>query len=635
MAELLKPDICVIGAGAGGLSVASAAAAFGAQVVLVERGKMGGDCLNAGCVPSKSLIASARRAHAISLAHLFGLDVAAGAIEFDRVREHVRGVVAAIAPNDSKERYIGLGVRVLEGIAKFVDPRTVAVGEAIRIRARRFVIATGSAPVLPPIDGLASTPHLTNETVFDLDQCPAHLVVIGAGAVGLELAQAFRRLGAEVTVLEAEEPLAHEEPECAQIVLDALAREGIAFRTAVTVKRVREVQLSEVQAGETLSPEQQPAEAPADANVLADVQVEAQTGEAQVSEMQSADAQTGEARTDETQLVLDLAGEAPSGGTPLPNAQASLSQAGETQSSAVHASEAQSSDVPLADVKSEETRADDARTGEAQTVEPQIDGTQVEDAQIHQVQTDEIPQADEGPPIEARPWLQVAIASADGEETIAASHILIAIGRRPNLKGLGLEAARIKYEAHGIVVDRGLKTTNKRVYAIGDVTGAAQFTHAANYHAGLVIRNALFRQPVRVNEDAIPRVIFTDPELAHVGLTEAQARSRRHSICVLRWPYRENDRAQAERETTGHIKVITTKKGRILGATIVGASAGELITTWSLAISQNLNIRAFAGIVVPYPTLAEIGKRAAITYFIPDLTSPWVRRIIALIRLFR
>jgi pyruvate/2-oxoglutarate dehydrogenase complex dihydrolipoamide dehydrogenase (E3) component len=172
------------------------------------------------------------------------------------------------------------------------------------------------------------------------------------------------------------------------------------------------------------------------------------------------------------------------------------------------------------------------------------------------------------------------------------------------------------------------------VYAVGDVTGGAPFTHAANYHAGIVIRNALFRQGAKVNEAAIPRVTFTDPELAQVGLSEAQAKVRGYAIRILRWPLHENDRAQAERTTAGHIKVVTDHRGNILGATIVGAAAGELITTWTLAISQGLNLKAFAGIVVPYPTLAEIGKRAAITYFTPGLTRSWVRRIVGLLRRF-
>ncbi len=474
MPELLRPDICVIGAGSGGLSVAAAAAAFGVPVVLVEKARMGGDCLNTGCVPSKSLIAAGKRAHAIAAARPFGVTAPGAEVAFGDVHRHVHDVIAAVAPNDSKERFGGLGVRVIEGTARFKDARTVAVGDEIEIKARRFVIATGSSPSVPPIPGLAETPHLTNETVFNLTARPEHLVVIGAGPIGLELAQAFRRLGAEVTVLEAAQPLAREDPECAGIVLDALAREGVVVRAGAAVVRVE---------------------------------------------------------------------------------------------------------------------AADAR-------------------------------------------VKVVVRAGAGEQVLDGSHLLVATGRRVNTAGLGLEDAGIEYDGGGIRVDQGLRTANKRVYAIGDAAGGAQFTHAANYHAGLVIRNALFRLRVKVDDDLIPRVTFTDPELAHVGLTEAEARRRGVALRVLRWPYHENDRAQAERETVGHIKVVTDRRGRILGATIVGAAAGELITTWTLAISQGLNIRAFTGIVVPYPTLAEVGKRAAITYFTPSLTSPWVRRIIALLRRF-
>jgi pyruvate/2-oxoglutarate dehydrogenase complex dihydrolipoamide dehydrogenase (E3) component len=471
MPEVLQPDICVIGAGAGGLSVAAAAAAFGVPVVLVERGKMGGDCLNYGCVPSKSLLAAAKHAAAFQQASAFGVTYAPPTIDFARVREHVRGVIAAIAPNDSTERFTGLGVRVIAGTAQFKDAATVAVGDAFEIKARRFVIATGSTPAIPPIAGLADTPHFTNETIFDLAACPRHLIVIGAGAVGLELAQAFRRLGAAVTVLEAATPLAKNDPECAATVLDQLAREGVMMRAGVTLQRV----------------------AGADGNV---------------------------------QVVI--------GGTT--------------------------------------------------------------------------------------------------EETIEGSHLLVATGRTPNVADLGLDRAGIKHEPRGIVVDRRLRTTNKRVYAIGDVAGGLQFTHVANYHAGLVVRHALFRLPVRASDDALPWVTFTDPEFAQVGLTEAQARERKYKFQVLRWPYHENDRAQAERTTAGHIKVITTRRGRILGATIVGHNAGELIATWALAVGQRLNIRAIAGTVLPYPILGEIGKRAAITFYIGSLTSPMVRRIMGWLR---
>jgi pyruvate/2-oxoglutarate dehydrogenase complex dihydrolipoamide dehydrogenase (E3) component len=230
--------------------------------------------------------------------------------------------------------------------------------------------------------------------------------------------------------------------------------------------------------------------------------------------------------------------------------------------------------------------------------------------------------------------IQAVIETSQGEETIEGSNLLVSTGRRANVEGLELEKAGIKYEPRGIVVDRGLKTTNRKAYAIGDVAGGLQFTHVANYHAGIVIRNALFRLPAKASDDTIPWVTFTDPELAHVGLNEAQARERHKVIRVLRWPYHENDRAQAERETHGHIKVVTAKNGRILGATIVGAHAGELITTWTLALSRGLNIRAMTGIVVPYPTLSEVGKRAAMTYFSASLSNPRVRRVINFLRRF-
>jgi len=469
---MLKPDICVIGAGSGGLSVAAAAAAFGVPVVLIEKHRMGGDCLNTGCVPSKSLIAAARRAHLVRTSGAFGIE-ATVTVDFTKVRAHVHEVIAAIAPNDSVERFRGLGVRVIKGEARFVGPKTVRVGDTT-IQARRFVIATGSRPALPSIPGLERLPYLTNETVFNLEQCPRHLLVIGAGPIGLELGQAFRRLGAQVTVLEAAAPLAKDDPECASVVLDQLARERIDIRTGVTIARM-------------------------------------DTGPAGV------------------RAVLQMGA---------------------------------------------------------------------------------------------------------GEEAIDASHVLVAAGRRAVVEGLGLDAAGISCGRNGIVVDKGLRTTNRHVYAVGDIAGGPQFTHAANYHAGLVIRNALFRLPVSADDSLIPRVTFTDPELAHAGLTEAQARARHGAVRVARWPYRENDRAQAERETHGHIKVVMSARGRILGATIVGTDAGELISTWALAVERRMNIRAMTGVVVPYPTRAEIGKRAAIDVFARRLTSPLVRRIIGWLRRF-
>ena len=474
MTEVIAPDICVIGGGPGGLSAAAAAAAFGVPTVLVERGKMGGDCLNTGCVPSKALLAAARRAELIRNAGNFGVAVQSVGVNFGKVRDHVQSVIAAIAPTDSIERFTGLGVRVIQASAKFKDRKTVVAGD-LEIRARRFVIATGSAPAIPAIPGINDGSYLTTDSIFDLKERPEHLIIIGGGSTGLELAQAFRRLGSSVTVLEAAQPLAQDDPECAAIVLDCLEREGVVIHRGVKVVAV-------THAGATVT---------------------------------------------------------------------------------------------------------------------------------------------------------VIVETAGAEQTITGSHLLIAAGRKPAIDELDLNAARIRHDRAGIAVNKKLKTSNRRVYAIGDcAAGQLKFTHAANYHAGLVIRNALFRLPARVNNDAVPWVTFTEPELAQVGLTEAQARERRIKIRIARWPYHDNDRAQIERETHGHIKVITTRKGRIVGASIVGAQAGELIGLWALAIAQQLNIRALTGFVLPYPTLGELGKRVAIDFFAPGLTSPWVRRIIGWVRIF-
>jgi pyruvate/2-oxoglutarate dehydrogenase complex dihydrolipoamide dehydrogenase (E3) component len=472
LAELLTPDICVIGAGSGGLSAAAAAAAFGVSVVLIEKGRMGGDCLNYGCVPSKALIAAAKRAHAGAAGSMLGVD-ASPQVDFTGIHRHIHKVIAAIAPNDSAQRFIGLGVQVVAGMGRFTDQQTVAVGD-IEIKAGRFIVATGSSPAIPPIPGLADTPHFTNETIFDLTELPSHLVVIGGGPIGLELGQAFRRLGARVTVIEAARPLAKDDAECAQIVIDALAREGVAIRAGATAKSVRQVQ-------------------------------------------------------GKIELVVTDGGAA--------------------------------------------------------------------------------------------------------EETIEASHLLVAAGRAPNLEPLELGKAGIQHSKAGITVNRSLQTSNDRVYAIGDaVAGGLMFTHVANYHAGLVIRHALFRLPAKVEYNLVPWVTFTDPELAHVGLTDEQARKQNYRVRVLRWPYHENDRAQAERTTQGHVKVVTDRRGRILGATIVGAHAGELIAPWTLAIGQGLNIRAMAEVVAPYPTLGEVNKRAAMTFFSSAAANPKVRWIVRWLR---
>ena len=468
----LNPKVCVIGADAGGLAVAAATAAFGVSAVLIENAGMGGEFLKKdGNVPVQALIAAAERVNAVRDGARFGARAVRVGVDFGAVGAHMRQVIDALAPNFARERFAALGVRVIKGAARFTDADTVAVDD-LSIKADRFVIATGSSPVIPPIPGLLDTPHLTSETVADLADHPRHLIVIGAGAVGLELAQAFRRLGADVTVLEPGTPLPGEDGECAAIVLAALAREGVKLRTGIEIANVR--------------------------RVLARV--------------------------------------------------------------------------------------------------------------------------------------QVALAAPAGAETIEGSHLLVAAGQRPNLDGLGLDAAGIARTPHGIAVDGELRTTNKRVYAVGDATGAPPAAHVASHHAGLVARQVLFRLPAKVNDLAVARVIHTDPELAQVGLVEEEARARQHAIRVLRWPYRENDRAQAAGATDGHVKVVTDRSGGILGVTIVGAQAGENIAAWTLAISENLDIRAVAGLAVPHPSYAEVGKHAAATYFSRGLTPPRVRRIIGWLR---
>ncbi len=475
MTEVLKPDICVIGAGSGGLSVAAAAAAFGVSVVLIEKGKMGGDCLNYGCVPSKAILAAGKHAQAIRDAKKFGVTVSGDPkVDFKKVHDHVHHVIAQIEPNDSVERFTGLGVEVIQAEGRFKDARTVIAGDK-EIQARRFVISTGSSAFVPPIKGLDSVPYLTNENIFENTKKMNHLVIIGGGPIGMEMAQAHRRLGCEVTVIEAVKALGKDDPELTSILLEKLKEEGIKILENAKVSNV----------------------------------------------------------------------------------------------------------------------AKSGKTG-----------------------------------------VKVSYKQGDESSEINASHLLIATGRAANVDGLSLGAADIEYTRRGITVSNDLRTTNKRVYAIGDVTGGLQFTHVAGYHAGLVIRGILFRKKAVPNNNMIPWVTYTDPELGHVGLTEEQAREQYGSIKVLRWPYHENDRAQAERKTTGLIKMVTNKNGLILGVSIVGTGAGEMMNMWSLAITNKMKVGDVVGYVSPYPTLSEIGKRAAVTNYTSLASKPIIRSLINFLQKF-
>ena len=466
MSNEITADIVVIG-GSGGLSVAAGASQMGAEVVLLEKAKMGGDCLNYGCVPSKAMIAAAHAAHAVRRAGRFGIAAAEPAIDFEKVHDHVHGVIGAIAPHDSVERFEGLGVRVIQEHGKFVGPNRVQAGDTV-LTAKRVVISTGSRAGVPPVPGLEDVPYLTNETVFDKKSAPDHLIVLGGGPIGSELAQAHRRLGCRVTILEMFSVLGKDDPELTEIVKNRMLSEGIAMREGIKVVRAE--------------------------------------------------------RTDSGIAVII---------------------------------------------------EDDGR-----------------------------------------------------EERIEGSDLLVSAGRVPNLDGLDLEAAGIEYDKRGVTVDARLRTSNRKVYAIGDAAGGFQFTHVAGYHAGIVLRNILFRLPARVDYSALPWVTYTDPELAHVGMTETQAREKYGDIRILRHPFAENDRAQAERDTDGLAKIVTTAKGVIVGASIVGPHAGELLQSWILPIQKKMKIGAVAGLIIPYPTLGEVNKRAAGSYYTPKLFSEKTKKIV-------
>ncbi|MGB8818819.1 MAG: FAD-dependent oxidoreductase [Rhizobiaceae bacterium] len=474
MVETLTPDICVIGAGSGGLTVAAAAASFGVSVVLVEKGKMGGDCLNYGCVPSKALLAAAKQAQAMRSGAIFGIGPVDPQVNFKSVMAHVKAVIAEIAPNDSVERFTALGVRVIQAAGAFKDKRTLVAGDC-EIKARRFVIATGSSALVPPIPGLNEVDYLTNETIFDQDRLPAHLVIIGGGPIGMEMAQAHRRLGAQVTVIEAFGALGKDDPEAAAVVLAALRVEGVQILESTKVM--------------------------------------------------------------------------------------SVEQRGKT-------------------------------------------------------------------------GVRVHVEGPEGKAHIDGTKLLVAAGRAANVSGLDLEKAGIQYDRRAIKVGANLRTTNRRAYAIGDVAGSLQFTHMAGYHAGLVIRSILFRLPIKENRAIIPWATFTEPELAHAGMSEAEAKKARIAFNILRWPFSENDRAAAEHKTAGLIKIVVTPKGKILGVTIAGHGAGEMINMWALALSKGLGVRDIASYVAPYPTMSEAGKRAAVTHFAPLARNPRIRKVINFLRKF-
>jgi pyruvate/2-oxoglutarate dehydrogenase complex dihydrolipoamide dehydrogenase (E3) component len=480
-------DLAVIGAGAAGLSVTAVAAQLGLRVALIERDRMGGDCLNTGCVPSKALLAAAHAAQAARTAGRFGIRLPEPVIDWGALRAHVTGTIAAIAPMDSEARFRALGAEVLRGEARFLDPGTLGIAgtpgiEERRLTARRIVIAAGSRAAIPPIPGLAEVPHLTNETLFTLAHPPEHLLILGGGPVGLEMATAHAGLGCRVTLVEAGRIAPREDAELAD-----------GLRRAIT-------------------------------------------------------------------------------------AQATAHGTGQ---------------------------------GTAHGV------TLIEDASVVAVEP--------GP----------TLVLADGRR-IAGSHLLIATGRRPNLEHLALEAGNVRASPAGIATDRGLRSvTNRRVFAIGDIAdpvgiGPRAFTHVGSYHASIVSRRALFRLPARLDYAALPRVIYTSPELAQVGMTESEARAAGHRVTLLRAPLAENDRAVAERDVAGLVKLVIAGR-RVLGAGILAPHAGEMIGQWTLAIARRVPPAALMGLIAPYPTRAEAGKRALTGLFAPRLFAARTKSLVRLL----
>ncbi|MEP7084299.1 MAG: FAD-dependent oxidoreductase [Betaproteobacteria bacterium] len=473
---MAKPefDIVVIGGGAGGLVVAAGGAALGAKIALVEKHKMGGDCLNYGCVPSKTLLKSAKVAHLMRTAADYNIPAHAPTPEIAHVMERVAGVIKGIEPTDSPERFRGLGVDVTFGDGKFISPDCFEVNGR-KLTGRTFVIATGSRPAAPPIPGLEGVPYLTNETLFDLREQVPSMIIIGSGPIGCEMAQAFARLGTRVTIVDmGAKIMPREDADMAAVVQRQMEHDGVEFHFNASIVRV-------------------------------------------------------EGSRHDIRVIVKIAGGV--------------------------------------------------------------------------------------------------------ETTLQATHLLVAAGRRANVEGLGLEAAGVTVEKGRIVSDENLRTTNPHIFVCGDVAGGLQFTHVAGHHAGILLRNAIFRMGWAKPSVHVPWCTYTDPELARIGMSESEAVKKGIEHRVYRFGYEEIDRARAEGETEGFAKVVTDPKGKILGAAIVGPHAGEAIHEYVLAVNKGMNLKELAAIIHIYPTFAEINKRVADQRLKEGLTpksKAWIQRIFGL-----
>lgn len=465
---LIKTDICVIGAGPAGLTVAVGAVELGASVILIEGGKMGGNCLNTGCIPSKALLAAAHAAHTTKTASTFGINASHEMINMSVVHDYIKQIIDDIAPADSAERLEHLGIRVIKGMAEFHDADHLLVGEQV-IKAKRFIIATGSIPFIPKITGLDTVRYFTTDTIFNLRAPIEDLIVLGGGPVGVEMAQAHARLGSKVTLITDRAIMPKDDPEVVEILRQNLIAENITLVENTTINLV-------------------------------------------------------------------------------------------------------------------EKKKDD---------------------------------------------IVVSFTKGNKRASVIGTHLLVAVGRRANVNSLKLEKADVAFdEDFGIKVDKYMRTSNKNIYAAGDVLGQYLFTHAASYQAHIILKNALMRCSTSVDYRALSWVTFTDPELAKVGLSEAEAAHQHIKYTVLRMPFSHNDRARTEHATNGLVKVIINQRGRVLGATIVGKHAGELIMFWTMAIAQKLKMKDLAHLIVPYPTYNNINRSLALKYYHRQLHCKWTKKIV-------
>ncbi|MEM1390701.1 MAG: FAD-dependent oxidoreductase [Pseudomonadota bacterium] len=468
----LKADLIVIGGGSGGLSAAAGAAMLGLSVILYEKAEMGGDCLNYGCVPSKALLSASKYAQSVRESAKFGVTSGDPKIDWEGVKAHVRKAIDTIAPVDSQERFEGLGVTVIREHAKFKDKKTV-ISATTEATARRIIVSTGSQAFIPPIPGLSETPYITNETVFSLPEQPDHLVILGGGPIGMEMAQAFHRLGSKVTVIEMGRAMANADADHAKIAVNAIRQEGV--------------------------------------DVL------------------------------EGHKAVQVSGAAGS--------------------------------------------------------------------------------------------ITVETESEDGKQAITGSHLLVAVGRRAVLDGLDLDQAGVISDARGIQVSDKLRSvSNPRVWALGDVAGMGQFTHLAGWHASVFTRRAFFKQGSKASDLPLPAVTYVSPEVAQVGMTEAEARAEYgDSVSTSSFPFHDNDRAIAEGKILGEAKLII-RKGKLLGASVVGEGAGDIIQIVGYGMSNKLGVQSLTNFISPYPTRAEVVKRAASAHFTPAVFGKASRTLVSLLQ---